>query len=167
MRLPGLLTAVFIAACLGTTYTYGQSDQHRSAESAEAYHKHHDIRHGHDHFYPDRGSVIRDLSPGTIGVSYAGASYRYHDGVWLEPRGPAFIVVAPPIGLVVPTLPAFSTILARNGETYLYCNDTYYRPRPDLGGYEVINDPTITVPQAGPDGFVGGQLPSGYGPVVA
>lgn len=167
MRLPGCLTAALLVACLDPTYTYGQSgDQHRLAETIEPYHKHRDTRHGHDHFYPDRGSVIRDLPAGTIGVSYAGASYRYHDGVWLEPRGPAFIVVAPPIGLIVPTLPAFSTILAHDGRTYLYCNDTYYQPRPDLGGYEVINDPTNAQSQAGPDVFVGGVVPGSGAPSV-
>jgi hypothetical protein len=69
------------------------------------------------------------------------------------------MVVAPPIGIVVPTLPTFSTVLAHGGETFLYANDTYYRPRPDLGGYEVVNEPAEGFPQAGPDALVGGQLP--------
>jgi hypothetical protein len=101
---------------------------------------------------------MRDLPRGTIGINYADVSYRYHDGIWLEPRGPAFVVVAPPIGIVVPTLPTFSTILAQGGATYLYANDTYYRPRPDLDGYEVVNEPE-GLPQAGPGALVGGQLP--------
>ncbi len=107
MRLHGLMLAILCSAFLNTTYTYAQAaDAHPTEEQQlEPYHKHRDTRHGHDHSYPDRGSVIRDLPRGTIGVSYAGLSYRFHDGIWLEPRGPAFIVVAPPIGLVVPNLP--------------------------------------------------------------
>jgi hypothetical protein len=160
MRLSGLLFATFLVACLNPTYCDAQSgEQRRSEEQPEPYHKHHDTRHGHDHLYPDRGAIVRDLPRGTIGVNYADMSYRYHDGIWLEPRGPAFIVVAPPIGIVVPTLPTFSTTLAQGGETYLYANDTYYRPRPDLGGYEVVNEPAEGLPPAGPDALVGGQLP--------
>jgi hypothetical protein len=162
MRAIDLLYTTLVVACLNPASSYAQSgEQHRSAEEqTEPYHKHHDTRHGHDHFYPDRGAIVRDLPRGTIGTSYAGVSYRYHDGIWLEPRGPAFMVIAPPIGLVAPTLPLFSTVVTHDGETFLYVNDTYYRPRPDLGGYEVVNDPAEdSSPQAAPDALVGGQLP--------
>lgn len=160
MRLSGLLFVIFLVPCLNPTYSRAQSDElRRSEEQPEPYHKHHDTRHGHDHSYPDRGAIVRDLPRGTIGVNYADVSYRYHDGIWLEPRGPVFIVVAPPIGVVVPTLPTFSTTLAHGGETYLYANDTYYRPRPDLGGYEVVNEPAEALSPTGPDAPVGGQLP--------
>jgi hypothetical protein len=160
MRVIGLSCAILVVACFNPTNSYGQgAEQHRSQEQAEPYHKHHDTRHGHDHFYPDRGAIVRDLPKGTIGISYAGVSYRYHDGIWLEPRGPAFMVVAPPIGLVAPTLPLFSTVVTHGGETYLYANGTYYRPRPDLGGYEVANEPVDEPSQAAPEALVGGQLP--------
>lgn len=160
MRIVGLVCTILVVACFNPTNSYGQSgEQHRSEEQSEPYHKHHDTRHGHNHFYPDRGAIVRDLPKGTIGISHAGVSYRYHDGIWLEPRGPAYMVVAPPIGLVAPTLPLFSTIVTHGGETYLYANSTYYRPRPDLGGYEVANEPVDESPQAPPQALVGGQLP--------
>ena len=113
----------------------------RQVPQVQPYHQHHDTRNGHDHYYPDRGSIVRDLPQGATVVSYAGLSYRFQDGVWYEPRGPAFMVVDPPIGLIVQTLPTFVTVIARHGETLLYANDVYYRPRPDVGGYEVVNDP--------------------------
>jgi hypothetical protein len=165
MRVIGLLCATLVVACLNPTPSYSQGgEQHRPEEQSEPYHKHHDTRHGHDHFYPDRGAIVRDLPKGTIGISYAGVSYRYHDGIWLEARGPAFMVVSPPIGLVAPTLPLFSTIVKNGGETYLYANDIYYRPRPDLGGYEVVNDPAEEPAQAAPEALVGGQLPGAPAP---
>jgi hypothetical protein len=161
MRVIGLLCATLVVACLNPTPSYSQGgEQNRPEEQSEPYHKHHDTRHGHDHFYPDRGAIVRDLPKGTIGISYAGVSYRYHDGIWLEARGPAFMVVSPPIGLVAPTLPLYSTIVKNGGETYLYANDIYYRPRPDLGGYEVVNDPAEEPAKAAPEALVGGQLPS-------
>jgi hypothetical protein len=160
MRNIGLMCTILVVACFNPTNSYGQGgEQQRSEEQSEPYHKHHDTRHGHNHIYPDRGAIVRDLPKGTIGISHAGVSYRYHDGIWLEPRGPAYMVVAPPIGLVAPTLPLFSTVVTHGGETYLYANGTYYRPRPDLGGYEVANEPVDESPQAAPEALVGGQLP--------
>jgi hypothetical protein len=162
MRVLGLLCATAVAACFSPITLSAESavQHHAAEEQSEPYHKHHDTRHGHDHFYPDRGAIVRDLPQGTIGTSYAGVSYRYHDGIWLEPRGPAYMVIAPPIGLVAPTLPLYSTIVTHGSESYLYVNDTYYRPRPDLGGYEVVNDPTEEAPPAPAEALVGGQMPA-------
>jgi len=118
------------------------------AQEIGPYHTHRDNRFGHDHSYPDRGAVVHELPKGAVSVSYAGVAYRFHEGVWFEPRGASFMVVAPPIGLMVSTLPKFSTVLARHGKTILYDNDTFYLPRPDVGGYEVVNDPDDGEPEA-------------------
>ena len=112
-----------------------------AAETFVPYHVHRDVRNGHDHVYPDRGALVRDLPRGALVINYAGVTYRFHDGVWLEPRGPAFMVIAPPIGLLVQTLPAFASPVASGGESLLYANEVYYQARPDIGGYEVVNDP--------------------------
>src|SRR5512142_1816742 len=107
MRVSGLVCAAAFVYCFLPIPSSAQGTAQRRAaavtaseEQAEPFHKHRDTRHGHDHYYPDRGAIVRDLPVGTIGTSYAGVSYRYHDGIWLEPRGPAYMVVAPPIGLV-------------------------------------------------------------------
>jgi len=166
MRVPGLLYASAVMAIVCFSPVAWVAEQ-----PTEPFHKHHDTRHGHDHYYPDRGAIVRDLPAGTIGTSYAGVSYRYHDGVWLEPRGPAYMVVAPPIGLLAPTLPLYSTVVTHGPDSYLYCNDTYYKPRPDLGGYEVVNDPSLESATAAtgpaPDALVGGQLPAAPSSVAA
>jgi hypothetical protein len=114
----------------------------RSFEPAgDGSHQHEDTRHGHDQVYPDRGTLVRELPRGASVLNFAGSSYWFCEGVWFEPRGAAFVVIAPPIGLLVPTLPTFATAIVSAGHALLYANDTYYRPRPELGGYEVVNDP--------------------------
>ena len=159
MRLPSFLFATIFVAFFSPTHVDGQTgDQQQVEEQLVPYHRHHDTRFGHDRFYPDRGAILRDVPKGAAVVNYAGLSYRFHDGVWFEPRGPAFMVVAPPMGVIVPTLPTFSTVLARGGQTYLYCNDIYYQPRPDLGGYEVVNDPLEEKAEAGSGTVVGAPL---------
>lgn len=147
MRLLVLSVTVLCAACLGATCAIAQSGQWGQAEDQiPPYRTHVDRRHGNDHVYPDRGAVLRDLPPGAVSVNYAGISYRFVGGVWYQRLGPAYIVVAPPIGLVVPQLPPFATSFDSAGKTYLYANDAFYRPRPDLGGYEVVNDPEDLAP---------------------
>jgi hypothetical protein len=56
-------------------------------------------------------------------VHYGGGPFYYHAGVWYRPSGPAFVVVTPPIGIVVSILPpAYATIYA-GGVPYYYAND--------------------------------------------
>lgn len=146
MRLLVLSVSVLLITCLGANCAIAQGGQWGQAEDRIApYTTHTDRRHGHDHVYPDRGAVVRDAPKGAMTVNYAGIAYRFADGVWYERQGPAYMVVAPPIGLIVPNLPAFATSFDSDGKTYLYANDVFYSPKPDLGGYEVVNDPEDTV----------------------
>jgi hypothetical protein len=148
MRLLVLSVSALCAACFGTTCASAQAGQWgQAADQIPPYRTHIDRRHGHDHAYPDRGAVVRDLPQDAIAVNYAGLSYRFSDGVWYQRLGPAYIVVAPPIGLIVPQLPAFATNFDSGGKTYIYADDVFYRPRPDLGGYEVVNDPQDLAPE--------------------
>jgi hypothetical protein len=117
-----------------------------SEEQIDPRHKHEDARHNHNHVYPDRGTVVRTLPATANVVNYGGQSYWFADGVWFEPRGAAYTVIEPPIGLVVASLPSFATAVSGSAGLYFYANDTYYRPRPDLGGYEVVNDPVDSAP---------------------
>jgi hypothetical protein len=168
MRLLVLSVSVLCAACLGATCAIAQTGQWGQAEDqVPPYRTHIDRRHGNDHAYPDRGAVVRDVPQGAIAVNYAGLSYRFAGGVWYERLGPAYIVVAPPIGLVVPQLPAFATRVDSAGQTYLYADDVFYRPRPDLGGYEVANDPEDLAPEASqaPVGASSSRVASA-GPIV-
>jgi len=148
----GVLIACF---CAGVVLAQGTDD---ASIQFEPYNKHHDRHFGHDHVYPDRGSVFRDAPKGSIIINYAGLPYRFSNGVWFEPRGPAFIVVMPPVGVVVPSLPAFATPLELGGESYFYANDVYYLARPELGGYEVVNDPADMAPTPARSGESGGGV---------
>lgn len=146
-----ILCVSALCTCVGATCAIAQARQWGQAEDEiPPYHTHIDRRHGHDHVYPDRGAVIRDVARGAATVNYAGMSFRFAGGVWYQRLGPAYIVVAPPIGVTVPQLPPFATSFDSAGKPYLYANDVFYRPRPDLGGYEVVNDPEDTAPE-GPE----------------
>lgn len=165
MRFFVVSVSALCAACLGVTCAIAQTGQWGQAgDQIPPYPTHVDRRHGNDHVYPDRGAVVRDLPHGATGINYAGISYRFAGGVWYEPLGPAYIVVAPPIGVIVPQLPAFATGVDLGGKSFLYADDVFYRARPDLGGYEVVNDPEDEVPEQSQ--APAGPSPSGMAPAA-
>jgi hypothetical protein len=165
MRKVGIIPLVILSTALAPGGLLYAVEVKKSEDAFVPYHQHRDTRFGHDHAYPDRGSVVRDVPKTASVVNFAGVQYRFHEGVWYEPRGPAFIVVAPPIGVLVPTLPPFSTLLAQRGNVVLYGNDTFYQPRPDLGGYEVVNDPSD--PAADPREAASAAAPAAAAPAGA
>ena len=64
------------------------------------------------------------------------AHYHYHMGRFYRPWSSGFILVRPPLGLVVVNIPLGSWIFVSAGVTYYVYGDVYYRRVPM--GYEVV-----------------------------
>ena len=109
-----------------------------------------DDRFHHDHYYPGVGYSMSVLPAGNIAISWRGARYWYHSGVWFAAAGPGYVVARPPLGIVVPVLPpAYSTVYV-GGAPYYYANDVYYVAQP-AGGYMVAEPPmSASAPQTPP-----------------
>jgi hypothetical protein len=108
-----------------------------------------DDRFHHNHYYPAAGYSVNLLPPGNIGITFRGGRLFFHAGVWYQAAGPAYVVVRPPVGVVVPMLPpAYATVWA-GGRPYYYANDIYYAQGP--GGYVVATPPMeAAAPQPAP-----------------
>ncbi len=100
-----------------------------------------DNRYSHNQYYPNRGYAMTRLPPRHQEIRFHNSRYYYQGGVWYRPDGPRFVVIAPPIGVVISTLPAFYTTLWLGGIPYYYANDTYYTWQPELHGYQVTAPP--------------------------
>lgn len=109
-----------------------------------------DKRFEHNRRYPRDGVVIKRLPERRHPIRYRDRSYFYIGGTWYLPSGPNFVVVRPPIGIIVPVLPAFYTTIWFGGVPYYYANDVYYVWRPDLNGYQVAEPPIEEEQQAPP-----------------
>ncbi len=60
---------------------------------------------------------------------YVGSStYIYSDGVFLQPSGDSYVVVKPPIGAVVPSIPDGCTATDIGGVVYYSCSGIIYQP---------------------------------------
>jgi len=128
--------AAVIAAALALPFGAGAEPGDRGRA-----HEHYDERHGHNHYYPERGLRVRELPREARPIAWHGERYWFHEGVWYRPIGPRFVVVAPPFGVFVPVLPAFATLVVIGGTSFYYANDAYYRYDAARGGYEVVAPP--------------------------
>jgi hypothetical protein len=98
-----------------------------------------DSRYGHNHSYPSRGSFVTTLPRDHRAVVYRGAPYYFQVGVWYRPEGPRFVIIVPPLGLVIPFLPPYYSMIWVGGFPYYYANEVYYTPT--VGGYMVVAPP--------------------------
>jgi hypothetical protein len=102
---------------------------------------HMDARFGHNHYYPSRGYVVRDLPRDRFTVNRYNQRYFYSGGIWYAPRGPGYVVIGAPLGVFVPVLPTYYSTVYFGGNPYYYADDTYYAWRPDSNQYEVVAPP--------------------------
>ena len=117
-----------------------------------------DDRYHHGHYYVPRGVVVRELPVGYRPYLFHGARFYFVGGVWYAPGPQGFVVVRPPAGLLVTTLPPYYTTVWIGGVPYYYANDVYYRWAPEMNGYEVVDPPAgadapTAAPQAASDDF--------------
>jgi hypothetical protein len=116
-----------------------------------------DSRYNHGRYYPPRGSVVRSLPDGYRPYYYRGGNrYYFSGGIWYAPRGPDFIVVSPPPGLVISALPTYYSTVWIGGVPYYYADDVYYAWQPDQNSYAVVDPPAnADTPSPPPDNAQG------------
>jgi uncharacterized protein DUF6515 len=127
----------FLASC-----AYAQHYERGFAHPAPRYETPHwafDDRFHHDHFYPVPDYSVAALPPGHLAVNFGGGRFFFHAGVWYRGAGAQFVVVRPPVGIVLPVLPPAYTTVWIAGAPYYYANDVYYSAVP--GGYAVVQPP--------------------------
>jgi hypothetical protein len=107
-----------------------------------------DSRHNHNRQYPAPGQSVDALPQGHRAVFWGKERYHFFNGVWYRPVGRQFLVVTPPIGLIVPSLPSFHTTLWVNSVPYYYANQVYYTQSPV--GYVVAGLPKGEISQTPP-----------------
>ncbi len=73
------------------------------------------------------GASVASPPPYYSTVSVDNTPYIYSDGVYLQPQGSSYVVVAPPSGAVVTYLPEGCTVTQVNGTQYSDCSGIYYQ----------------------------------------
>ncbi len=96
----------------------------------------HEIRRDHR---PPRGAVVRSLPRDHRVIRHRDVRFYFSGGIWYRPLGSRFVIVAPPIGAVVPILPLGYATLTIGGRPFYRYDDAYY-VRHDRG-FMVVDPP--------------------------
>lgn len=97
-------------------------------------------RYGVPKHYPAPGRMVPAVPRSRV-VVWGGVNYHWGGGVWYRPWGPGFMVVTPPMGVVVPVLPPAYVVRSIGATTYYLSNDVYYTANPAGSGYIVAAPP--------------------------
>ncbi len=100
-----------------------------------------DQRYNHGRYYPPIGTMRPSLEAGYRPYYHGHDRYYFNGGVWYAPRGPGFVVVRPPPGLVISVLPPYYSTVWFGGVPYYYADNVYYAWQPDQNGYSVVDPP--------------------------
>lgn len=109
-----------------------------------------DTRYRLDRSYPRHGHYIDRLPFRRPPIRFRNHDYYYQQGIWYRPSGIRFVISAPPIGIIVPTLPPFYATVWVSGIPYYYANDVYYTWRPNRNGYVVTQPPAEIIKEEPP-----------------
>ena len=134
-----VLGVLMVAALAASSQTNAQNAAGRVDRGVP--HMHFDSRFSHDQYYHDRGYVVRGIPRGAYSIHHGGDVFFYHGGEWYRRNGRFAVVIGPPIGVFVPTLPPFYSTVWWGGVPYYYANDAYYSWNPGANQYEVVSPP--------------------------
>ncbi len=76
---------------------------------------------------------------GAVVVRRGGVSYRYHEGIFYQPSGSAFVVARPAVGVRVRVLPSAGRRVVVVNQPYFYYYGAFYKQVDDE--YEVVEAP--------------------------
>jgi hypothetical protein len=92
---------------------------------------------------PRLGDTVYVRPPASYHTVHLGTPYWYYQGAWYSPRGGAYVVVRPPVGLYLSTLPYYQRVVYVGPSVYYVAHDVYYAPVAS-GGYQVVEPPAGT-----------------------
>ena len=92
--------------------------------------------------YPSRPSVsiFARLPFGAVSVTFGSRYYHYYRGAYYRPYNRGYIVVQPPIGIIVPSLPIGCTHVIIGSNPYYRYDGVYYAPYGNR--YKVVEEPS-------------------------
>src|SRR2546430_1344435 len=103
---PARLAAAFLAAAvLSVSLAHAQERRERREHERERFQTPHwvfDDRFHHNHYYPAVGYAVDVLPTGNVVVNFGSGRFWFHSGVWFQQAGSRFVVVRPPVGVLVP-----------------------------------------------------------------
>ena len=107
-------------------------------------HGRYNSRSYHHNRYPSRPSVsiIARLPFGAVSVTFGNRYYHYYNGAYYRPYNRGYMIVQPPIGIIVPGLPVGYTQVIICSNPYYRHGNVFYAPYGNR--YKVVEEPEET-----------------------
>ncbi|CAG8868456.1 hypothetical protein PS627_03034 [Pseudomonas fluorescens] len=86
-------------------------------------------------------------------VPYRGQDYFYSGGYWYRPQGPNYVVVTPPYGARIDSLPSYAREVWVGNALFFLAADIYYQYLSDSREYVVVNPPEAPPAQQAGSGY--------------
>lgn len=113
-------------------------------------------------YYRRPGYVITRLPSLSLTIAVGGLVYFYHDHLFYRHYPHGYVVVAPPIGALVPTLPMGYVVIHRYGRYYYVYENSYYIWDDDVVAYRVVEPPyeevIVVEDESGDPDYVAGDI---------
>jgi hypothetical protein len=139
-----ILSGVFVASFLVSLSSSAQRGQNNRRYDNNRYdnNRYDNRRYNNRYNYPTRTSVsiFASLPFGTVSVSYGDRYYHYYDGRYYRPYDRGYVMVDPPIGILVPALPAGSVAVMIGTRPYYRFGSVFYLPLSNHQ-YQVVQRP--------------------------
>lgn len=84
-------------------------------------------------------SIIARLPFGAVSLNLGSRHYHYYDGIYYQPYQTGYMIVQPPVGIVVPVLPPNAVYVTSGNRPYYRYQNVYYMPYGN--SYQVIAEP--------------------------
>jgi len=84
--------------------------------------------------------VIASLPFGAVSLSFGNSRYHYYHGVYYRPYDRGYIIVPPPIGIIVPSLPPGCVSVMIGARPYYRYENVFYVPF-ENNHYRVVEKP--------------------------
>lgn len=99
------------------------------------------------------GYVVDRFPDHNYRVPYRGQDYFYSGGYWYRPQGPRYVVVTPPYGIRVHSLPDYAREVWIGSALFFLAAGSYYTYESSSQQYVVVQPPTaVPSPQPTPQG---------------
>jgi len=122
------------------------------------YHPYRGHRYG-PHWHP-HGHILRTLATAAIITSINNKQYHYYSGVYYVRQSGGYMVVNPPINIIVNTLPDGFENIMLNGYSYAYFGGAFYVK--ENGQHKVIDAPDGAVVTYIPEGATEEDINGNY-----
>ncbi len=124
-----LLVFAFLVPCVPVFAEHGGNERREMRQEVRHVPQHRDVR------------FENHRKPGFVYQVSKGLMFLYRNGFFYRHTPTGYVVVPPPVGVVLPALPPGCSAVVVNGVPYYSCGTTYYSTAPN--GYVVTSAPVV------------------------